>query len=85
MSSRTPYFNLLELGSNDPWSTNNNEYSTSNRVVIDALLQLGAVAHHHSGASAAGSNPSSAPTLSQTPSGGYLPAGVAVYYEYTYA
>jgi hypothetical protein len=85
MAGYTTYFNLLELGPNDPWATDNNQFSTSDRVVIDAVLQIGAVTHHHDGASAAGSNPSTAPTLSQTDSGGYLPAGVTVYYEYTWA
>jgi hypothetical protein len=82
--SYTQFFGLIELGSGDSFSTNSYQFSTTNMVVIDALLAQGAEFHHHDGLSAAQYNPSSAPGLIQSATGGALPAGTTVYYEYTY-
>lgn len=78
------FFNLIELLANDAFGTNNNQFSTSNIAVIDALLQVGAVTHHHTGASPSGYTPA-LPALSVATSGGVLPASTTCYYEVTYA
>jgi len=84
MTAWTQYFGLIELGTGDNFYANGAQFSTSDRVVIDAVLHLGATAHVHDGASSSASNPSLAPTLVQSATGGNIPAGTTVYYEYTF-
>jgi subtilisin-like proprotein convertase family protein len=57
-------------------------FQTRNPVVIDRLLRIGAVAHRHDG-HAALADPTAAPTVATTDTGGTLPSDTAIYVCYT--
>lgn len=84
MVAQTPNYHLEQLRDSDPLSTDDYKFTYSDRALIDRLLKLGAETHHHTGVSAASLNPTSAPTLSDSTSGGTIAAGVTAYYEYTW-
>lgn len=84
MPALTQNFQLLKLLAGDPFSTNGQEYTTTDRDTIDRLLYTGTTGHHHNGASAANYSPTVGPYLTVDTASGYLPAGTRVFYEYTY-
>jgi hypothetical protein len=86
MPNFTPNYHLEQLDgtSGDTFSANGYKYTFNDRKVIDALLYLGAETHHHTGLSRVSNNPASAPTLALSTTGGTLPGGSSVYYEYSF-
>jgi hypothetical protein len=84
MPSFTTHYGLEKLASAEPFSSNGQKYTEADRDAIDRLLYLGAEGHHHTGATVTQSNPASPASLLASTSGGTLPAGTRVYYEYTW-
>lgn len=83
MAGFTSHYGFQRLQKGDPFSLNGYKFTDSDREQIDRLLY--SLAHHsHTGATSSGSTPSSAPVLTQSTTGGSIPAGTRVYYKYTY-
>lgn len=84
MASQTQTFHLEKLETGESFSTDGQKYTKEDRDTIDRVLNVGAQAHHHTGLSPATINPSIAPSLVQSATGGTLPGSKTVYYEYTW-
>lgn len=79
----TAHYGLRKLNSNEPFSTNGQQFTIADRDEIDRLLYMGAQGHHHSGAGVAQANPNAAGTLAVGTTG-TLPAGTTVNYAFTW-
>ena len=84
MPTQTTNYHLEKLQAGEPFSSDGQKYTTSDRDQIDRILKLGAETHHHTGLSAASNNPTVAPNPSLSLTGGTLPAGNTAYYKYTW-
>jgi hypothetical protein len=83
MSGQTPRFQLRTLDDlTDAWSADDYRFSDGDRHVLDALLSYVVELHRHSGLASAWTVPA-APTVSLATTGGRLPAGRTLSYQYT--
>lgn len=84
MPSYTQRYHLEKLANGEPFSSDGQKYTLADRDTIDRVMQVGAETHHHTGVNAASQNPTTPPSLSQSLTGGTLPASKTAYYEYTW-
>jgi hypothetical protein len=84
MASLTNHYQLQELSAGDPFSTNGQKYTTSDRAEIDRLLYVGAEGHHHNGDGISQADPALAGSTSVSTTGGTISSGLNVYYKYTW-
>lgn len=80
--TKTAFAGLELLPPGAPLSTDNYAFQAQNPTITDFLLKVGALLHRHD-AHAAMANPTTAPTLAVSASGGSIPAGTTVYVAYT--
>lgn len=83
MTDRTSRFGLSTLGPGDQAQADGFKYTDADRRTIDRVLEFAAELHRHTGASAGADDPEVEPTLTLYTTGGWLPAGVRVFYRYT--
>lgn len=79
----TAHYGLRKLNTNEPFSTNGQQFTLADRDEIDRLLYMGAQGHHHNGAGISQANPNAAGTI-QVGTSGTIPAGLTANYEYTW-
>lgn len=84
MAALTTHFALQKLLAGEPWSTNGQKFTWSDRDLIDALLYLAAEGHHHSGVSTVQADPATPPSLALVTTAGALPPGSRVWFKYTW-
>lgn len=84
MSGETNNYGLDRLGAGDDFSDRGYKFTDADRQLIDRLLYMGAEGHHHTGAAALVADPSVAPGVTLSETGGTIPAGTRVYYKYTW-
>jgi hypothetical protein len=84
MPSLTQHYALQKLNAGDPFATNGQKYTTTDRDFLDKLGYLGAEGHRHNGQAAVNNNPSAPLNTLVDTSTGFLPASSRVFYEYTY-
>jgi hypothetical protein len=84
VAGSTTHYGLQTLDTGDSLATNAYKFTHADRDQMDALLYLGAEGHHHTGAAASPISTAVAPTLTLFTAGGAIPAGVRLYYAYSY-
>jgi hypothetical protein len=80
MTDLTPFAGLIRHHVGEALSE---EFLYRNQTIIDRLLQIGAITHHHDG-HAALADPVDAPTATVNALGGTIPADTPIYLEYTF-
>ncbi len=80
--SYTPFAGLIRIPPAQSIAANGFEFQYIDPLIVDRLLQLGAVLHKHDGEAALAS-PGPAPTLAVSPVGGSIPGGETVEACYT--
>lgn len=84
MAGSTDHYGLKTLSAGDGFSGEGYKYTNADRQTIDRLLYLGAEGHRHTGEESDLTDPTLAPELLSSTTGGLIPAGTRVYYRYTY-
>lgn len=80
MTDVTPFAGLEAIG---PGESLTEAFLDQNPRIIDALLRVGAVTHHHDG-HAALADPALDPVVDTNDTGGTIPADLAIYVAYTF-
>jgi len=80
--THTTFAGLIRIPPAEPLSLNGFEFQYIDPVIIDRLLQLGAVTHTHDGALAL-PNPAGVPTVTAASTGGTIDGGETVTIAYT--
>lgn len=83
MTSKTEHYQLEQLSGGEPFSSDGQQYTTTDRATIDRVLYQGAQAHHHNGAAAVNENPTTGLTLTLDTTQGLLAGGQTVTYVWT--
>lgn len=83
MAGSTPHYGLARLRAGESMAQNSYQFTDGDRTIVDALLYVGAEAHRHTGAAAAVTSPTVAPSLVLNSTVGTLPGGTRVSYKYT--
>jgi hypothetical protein len=84
MASLTSHFGFTKLAQGDPFSTNDQAFTTSDIDEMDRLTYVGAIEHRHNGAAVTQPDPTTGLSLTLNNGAGFLPAGTRVTYKYTY-
>jgi hypothetical protein len=79
---KTLFAGLTQLDPQEPLSTDNWSFQAENPLIIDRLLEVGAVTHRHDG-HAALADPSTAPSAVAYSSGGTIPGDLSIEFGYT--
>lgn len=79
---KTPFAGLTVLEPDESLSEDGASFQAINPVIVDRLVELGAVTHRHD-AHAALPDPSLPPSAAIVPTGGALPADLALYFGFT--
>src|ERR1700756_2848205 len=80
--TRTPFAGYEDLAPGDALSSDGFAFQSQNPKIADLMAKIGAVLHKHD-AHAAMANPTTAPTVSKTPTGGSIGALLAISVAYT--
>lgn len=83
MAGSTGNFGFDKLGPGDDRSTNAFKFSLGDRDYMDRLIYIGAIGHRHNGNTDT-VGPPTAPSLTQFATGGFIPAGLRVYYKFAW-
>lgn len=84
MPTQTQNYHLEKLAAGEPFSSDGQKYTTTDRDLMDRLLKQGAESHHHTGITAASLNPTTLPSVGLSLTGGALPGGSTAFYAYTW-
>lgn len=84
MAGSTDHYGLSKLTRGDNFDANGYKHTNQDRDTIDTGIYLGSEGHRHVGGAGSLTEPSMAPTLEVSPTGGTLPASTRIYYKYTY-
>lgn len=83
MGERTPRFKLSTLGPGDTPQDDGFKFTDMDIRLIDRILEYAAELHRHTGEPFVDQAPTVAPILSLETVGGYLPAGVRIFYRWS--
>lgn len=83
MSSLTPHYGFRRLTQGDSLSMNGYQFTDSDRLLLDKLLNLALEEHKHTGSSIGSDAPTDGLDLNYEDSGGFMPPSVEVKYVYT--